>query len=245
MTDLVRSSRAIQIAPSILASDFLRLGDAVQSVAEAGVERLQVDVMDGRFVPNITLGPHVVAAIRPTTSLLLEAHLMIVEPERYVPVFAEAGADLIIVHSEVSPNLYRTVQQIKDLGTLAGVAINPGTPWGAVEEILGLADLILVMTVNPGFGGQAFIEAMLPKISSLREEILRRGLATDLEVDGGIDPETAQLAVAAGATVLVAGTSVYRAPGGVAAGVQRLREAVNAAKPSVLCNNRPQRSGPC
>lgn len=229
--------RPIQIAPSILASDFLRLGDAVRSVARAGAERLQIDVMDGRFVPNITLGPQVVAAIRPITSLVLEAHLMIVEPERYVPVFAESGADLIIVHTEVSPNLYRTVQQIKGLGKLAGVAINPGTPWMAVEEVLGLADHILVMTVNPGFGGQTFIRPMLAKITSIRKEIQRRGLMTDVEVDGGIDPETAVLAVGAGATVLVAGTSVYRAPGGVAVGIQRLREAANAAKPVGLCDN--------
>lgn len=232
-----QDGRPIQIAPSILASDFLRLGDAVRSVARAGAERLQIDVMDGRFVPNITLGPQVVAGIRPITSLVLEAHLMIVEPERYVPVFAESGADLIIVHTEVSPNLYRTVQQIKGLGKLAGVAINPGTPWMAVEEVLGLADLILVMTVNPGFGGQTFIRPMLAKITSIRKEIQRRGLMTDVEVDGGIDPETAVLAVGAGATVLVAGTSVYRAPGGVAVGIQRLREAANAAKPVGLCDN--------
>lgn len=237
MTRVNPDGRPIQIAPSILASDFLRLGDAVRSVARAGAERLQIDVMDGRFVPNITLGPQVVAAIRPITSLVLEAHLMIVEPERYVPVFAESGADLIIVHTEVSPNLYRTVQQIKGLGKLAGVAINPGTPWMAVEEVLGLADHILVMTVNPGFGGQTFIRPMLAKITSIRKEIQRRGLMTDVEVDGGIDPETAVLAVGAGATVLVAGTSVYRAPGGVAVGIQRLREAANAAKPVGLCDN--------
>lgn len=216
---------AIQIAPSILASDFLRLGDAVQSAADAGVERLQIDVMDGRFVPNISVGPQVVAAIRRVSPLLLEAHLMIVDPERYVPVFAEAGADLIIVHSEVSPNLYRTLQHIKALGKLAGVAINPGTPWNAIQEVLGLADLILVMTVNPGFGGQEFIEAMLPKIRTVRDEIARRGLSTDVEVDGGIDVDTAPKVVAAGANVLVAGTSVYGAPEGVVAAVARLREA--------------------
>ncbi len=237
MTRVDRDATGIQIAPSILASDFLRLGDAVRSVTAAGVERLQVDVMDGRFVPNITVGPQIVAAIRGATSILIEAHLMIVEPERYVPVFVEAGADLIIVHTEVSPNLYRTVQQIKDLGKLAGVAINPGTPWMAVEEVLGLADLILVMTVNPGFGGQRFIESMLPKISAVREQIQRRALTTAIEVDGGIDPETAPLAVRAGATVLVAGTSVYRAPGGVASGIGRLREAANTAKLSMLCDN--------
>lgn len=229
MTDISSTSASsIEIAPSILASDFLRLGEAVRSVSDAGVERLQIDVMDGRFVPNITLGPQVVGAIRPITTVLLEAHLMIVEPERYVPVFADAGADMIIVHVEVSPNLYRTLQQIKGFGKLAGVAINPATSWHAIEEVLDLADQVLVMTVNPGFGGQEFIEAMLPKVHAVREEIVRRGLTTDVEVDGGIDVETAPRVTAAGASVLVAGTSIYRDPGGVAQAVRRLREAADA-----------------
>lgn len=215
----------IFISPSILAADFLRLGDAVREVEAAGVTRLQIDVMDGIFVPNFTLGTASVSAIRPITKLLLEVHLMIVDPERYVQFFAEAGADLIIVHTEASPNLYRTMQQIRELGKGAGVAINPGTPWAALREVLPIADLALVMTVNPGFGGQAFIQAMLPKISRVREEIERRGLETAIEVDGGIDPITARQAVAAGATVLVAGTSVYRAPGGVGQAVAALRMA--------------------
>ncbi len=222
----------VEIAPSILASDFLRLGEEVRAVADAGVERLQLDVMDGRFVPNISLGPQTVAAVRSITQMGLEVHLMIVEPERYVPAFAEAGADLIIVHVEVSPNLYRTLQQIKDLGKLAGVAINPATSWTTVEEVLDLADLILVMTVNPGFGGQQFIEAMLPKIYAVREEIVRRGLRTDVEVDGGIDVDTAPRVVAAGASVLVAGTSIYKAPEGIPQAVQRMREAAQAGQRS-------------
>ncbi len=213
------------ISPSILAGDFLRLGDAVRAVEDAGVSRIQIDVMDGRFVPNITMGTPAVKAIRAVTSMLLEVHLMIVEPERYVPIFAEDGADLIIVHAEASPNLYRTVQQIKDLGKRAGVAINPGTPWIALQEVLGLADLILIMTVNPGFGGQGFIQAMLPKIAKVRDEIEHRGLSTELEVDGGIQVETARQVVAAGATVLVAGTSVYAAAEGIEGALARLRQA--------------------
>src|SRR4051794_7988173 len=147
----------IQIAPSILAADFLRLGAEVEEARHGGAERLQIDVMDGRFVPNITVGPDVVQAIRNVTDATLEAHLMIVEPEKYVPVFAQAGADVIIVHQEVSPHLYRTLQQIRDAGKAPGVAINPGTPWTVLEEVLHLVDLVLVMTVNPGFGGQSFI----------------------------------------------------------------------------------------
>lgn len=212
----------IQIAPSILASDFLDLGEAVRSVDRVGVPRLQIDVMDGRFVPNISVGLPVVAAVRSATDMLLEAHLMIVEPERYVETFAEAGADLIIVHVEVSPHLYRTLEQIKGCGKRAGVALNPGTPWMAIEEVLGLADLVLVMTVNPGFGGQDFIAAMLPKIHRVREEVDQRGLSTEIEVDGGINEETAPLVVQAGARVLVAGTSVYGAPQGVERAVQDL-----------------------
>lgn len=217
--------RSVQISPSVLAADFLDLGTAVREAEAAGAERLQIDVMDGRFVPNITMGPDIVRAIRSATGMLLEAHLMIVEPEKYVPVFAEAGADLIIVHVEVSPHLYRTLQQIRDHGKLAGVALNPSTPAVAVQEVMHLADLILVMTVNPGFGGQRFIESMLPKIQTVRQEIDRRNLDIALEVDGGIDENTAPRAVEAGARVLVAGTSVYGAEGGVRQAVDRLRAA--------------------
>lgn len=227
-------SSEIAIAPSILASDFLHLGDAVREAEQGGADRLHIDVMDGRFVPNITIGPPIVECIRSATKMFLETHLMIVEPERYVSVFAEAGADLITVHAEVSPHLYRTLEHIHDCGKRAGVAINPATPWVAVEEVLELADLILVMTVSPGFGGQDFIDAMIPKIRRLRAELDRRGSSTEIEVDGGINRETTPLVVDAGARVLVAGTSVYRAPEGVAASVSSLRDAaLDALRPMV------------
>lgn len=214
----------IQIAPSILASDFLRLGEAVELAAQAGAERLHIDVMDGRFVPNITIGSPIVEAIRQSTDMMLETHLMVVAPEQHVPAFAAAGADLITVHAEVSPHLYRTLQHIHDHGKRAGVAINPATPWCAVQEVLDLADLVLVMTVSPGFGGQEFIEQMLGKIETVRREIDRRGLDTELEVDGGINLQTVSRVAAAGARVLVAGTSIYHAPDGVGQAVRRLRE---------------------
>ncbi len=213
------------VAPSVLAADFLHLEDGVRAAEAAGVDRLHLDVMDGRFVPNISFGIPVVEAIRRSTTLMLEAHLMIVEPERYVEQFAAAGADLITVHTEVSPHLHRTVQHIHDTGKKAGVAINPATPWIAIEEILGIADLVLVMTVNPGFGGQIFIESMLPKIRRVREEIDRRGLSTELEVDGGVDVETIPAMASAGARVFVAGTSVFHAKSGVALAVQNLMTA--------------------
>jgi len=209
----------------VLAADYLHLGDAVAEVESGGAERIQIDVMDGRFVPNISMGPDVVHAIRRVSSLLLEAHLMIVEPEKYVTVFADAGADLIIVHQEVSPHLYRTLQQIHDHGKQCGVAINPATPWTAIDEVLEIVDLILVMTVNPGFGGQEFIESMLPKIHRIHDELMRRRLPALIEVDGGISEETAPRVVDAGARVLVAGTSVFRAAEGAPAAIASLRAA--------------------
>ncbi|HEX9058104.1 MAG TPA: ribulose-phosphate 3-epimerase [Ktedonobacterales bacterium] len=212
--------------PSILSADFARLGEQVTQAAEGGADRLQVDVMDGRFVPNITVGPLVVEAVRRSTRLPIEAHLMIVEPERYLADFAQAGADLIIVHQEASPHLHRTIEQIKRLGKRAGVAINPATPLAMIQEILGAVDLVLVMTVDPGFGGQDFVRSTLPKIERLRAMLDSRGLSCDVEVDGGIHAETAPLVVRAGANVLVAGSAVYGDPGGPAAGLAKLRAAV-------------------
>ncbi len=216
----------VALAPSILSADFARLGEQVAEATAAGADRLHVDVMDGRFVPNITVGPLIVAAVRRSTQLPIEAHLMIVEPERYLEDFAHAGADLIIVHQEASPHLHRTIEQIKRLGKRAGVAINPATALAAIQEILDDVDLALVMTVDPGFGGQDFIQSMLPKIERLRNMLDGRGLRCDLEVDGGIHNETAPLAVRAGADVLVAGSAVYGDPAGPAAGLAKLRAAV-------------------
>ncbi len=204
----------MRIAPSILASDFARLGEEVRAVEAAGADLLHVDVMDGCFVPNITLGPPVVAAVRKATKLPLDVHLMIVDPGRYVDAFAGAGADNITVHLEASPHLHRTVQQIRHAGKKASVALNPHSPLDGLDVVLPDLEMVLVMSVNPGFGGQSFIEAVLPKIRALRAEIDRRNLAVAIEVDGGIDPETAPAVVAAGATVLVAGSAVFHAPGG-------------------------------
>ena len=220
------------VVPSILSADFTRLGEQVAQAQAGGADRLQIDVMDGRFVPNITVGPLVVEAVRRATTLPLEAHLMIVEPERYVADFAQAGADLIIVHQEVSPHLHRTVEQIKRLGKRAGVAINPATPLAELQEILNDIDLVLCMTVDPGFGGQQFITGVLSKITRLRAMIEQHGARCDLEVDGGIHAETAPLAVKAGANVLVAGSAVYGDREGVAAGIRRLRQAVEAVEAS-------------
>lgn len=214
------------IVPSILSADVARLGEQVREAEAGGADRIQIDVMDGRFVPNITFGPLVVEAIRPLTSLPLEAHLMIVEPERYVEDFARAGADVIIVHQEVSPHLHRTVQQIKQLGKAAGVAINPATPAGMLEEILPDLDLVLAMTVNPGFGGQDFIP-ILSKLRRLRQMINVQRPGCDLEVDGGIHAQTAPLVVEAGANVLVAGSSVYNNRESVADAIKRLRESLS------------------
>ncbi len=222
-------SPKIEIIPSILSADFARLGEQVHEAEEAGADRIQVDVMDGHFVPNITVGPMIIKAIRPHTSLPIEAHLMIERPELYVPEFAKAGADYIIPHVETSPHLHRTIQQIRSVGAKAGVALNPSTPLAAIEEILEYLDMVIVMTVNPGFGGQEFIESMLPKIRRLREIIERRGLSCAIEVDGGIHEETAPKVVEAGATLLVAGSAVYAAPDGVAAAIARLRESISNA----------------
>lgn len=217
----------IQIVPSILSADFARLGEQVREADEAGAQRIQVDVMDGHYVPNITVGPLVLKAVRPYFSRIIEAHLMIERPEQYIPEFAKAGADYIIVHYETCPHLHRTVQQIHNEGAKAGVALNPATPLVDLEEIIDYADMLLLMTVNPGFGGQDFIYSMLPKITRLRRMVVERGLECDIEVDGGIHEETAPLVVEAGANLLVAGSAVYSATDGVAAAIERLYAAIS------------------
>jgi ribulose-phosphate 3-epimerase len=213
----------VRIAPSILSADFGRLAEEVRAVEAAGADYIHVDVMDGRFVPNITIGPLVVKAVRAATRLPIDVHLMIVEPERYVEDFARAGADLISVHVEASPHLHRTVQQIKALGKRASVAVNPHTAIADLDVVLPDLDMVLLMTVNPGFGGQTFIDAVMPKIRALRDEISRRKLNVDIEVDGGIAPGTVEAVVRAGANVLVAGSAVF-ATGDYRGAIDALRQ---------------------
>jgi ribulose-phosphate 3-epimerase len=198
-----------KIAPSILAADFARLGEEVRAVTEAGADYIHVDVMDGHFVPNISIGPQMVKALRPHTKLPLDVHLMISPVDPYIKEFADAGADIITVHPEAGPHVHRTVQLIKSLGKKAGVSLNPGSPISLIEHILGDIDLILVMTVNPGFGGQSFIDNQRAKMREARALIDRSGRAIELEVDGGINGQTAALAIEAGADVLVAGTAAF------------------------------------
>ena len=218
----------IQLSPSVLSADFTKLGEQIREAEAAGVNRFHIDVMDGLFVPNISMGPFVVEAIRSVTTLPLEAHLMIEAPERYVDAFIKAGADVIIVHQENTPHLHRLLQHIREQGKQAGVALNPGTPIDTLDIVLDSSDLILVMSVNPGFSGQKFIPATLPKMRRVRELITARGLVCDLEVDGGVNAETAPKIVAAGVNVLVAATAIYTHPNGIAAGVQELRKAAEA-----------------
>ena len=202
-------SRVIRIAPSILSADFAKLGEQVRAVTQAGADYIHVDVMDGHFVPNLTIGPSIIKAVRRYSELPFDVHLMISPVDPYIDDFVEAGADIITVHVEAGPHLHRTIQKIKDTGRKAGVALNPATPAAAVDHVLGDVDLILVMTVNPGFGGQSFIESQLEKISVLRRKIDASGRDIELEVDGGINFKTAPLAIEAGANILVAGTATF------------------------------------
>jgi ribulose-phosphate 3-epimerase len=220
----------VRIAPSILSADFARLGAEVEAVTAAGADYIHIDVMDGHFVPNLTIGPVVVGALRPHSPRPFDVHLMISPVDPYVPAFAEAGADIITVHPEAGPHLHRTVQLIKSLGKKAGVSLNPATPPAVVDALIDDIDLILVMTVNPGFGGQKFITSQLDKIRLLRQRIdaatSGKDRKIDLEVDGGINPETAALAIAAGADVLVAGTATFAGGAGAyAENIRRLRQA--------------------
>lgn len=223
-------NKNVKIAPSILSADFANLGDAVKKAVNAGADYIHVDVMDGQFVPNISIGQPVVAAIKKICSVPLDVHLMIEQPERHVKSFADSGADIITIHAEACNHLHRTVDEIHRLGKKAGISLNPASPLHLLEEILPFVDLALVMTVNPGWGGQSFIEEMIDKIIRLRKILNKRGFKAELEVDGGINAEIAPRVVKAGATVLVAGAAVFNSKDGVDKALQKIRESIKSDK---------------
>ncbi|MGG1398342.1 ribulose-phosphate 3-epimerase [Bacillus salipaludis] len=199
----------VKIAPSILSADFSKLGEEILAVEKAGADYIHIDVMDGHFVPNITIGPLIVEAIRPVTKLPLDVHLMIENPDQYIETFVKAGADIITVHVEACRHLHRSIHHIKSLGVKAGVVLNPATPVETIQHIIADVDMVLLMSVNPGFGGQKFIPEVLPKIKKVKELAEQKGQELEIEIDGGVNPETAKLCIEAGANVLVAGSAVY------------------------------------
>jgi len=225
--------RPVAIVPSVLPADFSKLGEACVELEKAGVDRIQWDVMDGQFVPNLTVGPDVIAACRPHVSVPFEAHLMVETPDELLPRYVEAGCEVLIVHAEACPHLHRTLGHVRECGAAAAVAINPATPLDAVRHVLDLVDMVLVMTVNPGFGGQAYISTMEPKIAELRQIVVEGGYDVDIEVDGGIGPETVAGAAAAGANILVAGSALFRDPDGLDHAVTDLRERAESATTGV------------
>ena len=230
MTDSPGTDRPFEIAPSVLPADFAQLGNEVAALEAAGVDRIQWDVMDGRFVPNLTFGPDVIAACRPHATVPFEAHLMVEAPDELAARYVEAGCEMLIVHVEACPHLHRTLGHIRELGARPAVALNPATPVDSVAHVLDLVDLVLVMTVNPGFGGQAYIATMEPKVAAVRQMVLDGGHDVDVEVDGGVGPGTVQGAAAAGANVLVAGSALYRDPKGLAHAVSELRALAEATR---------------
>lgn len=224
------SDRPLEIVPSVLPADLSRLGDEVVALEKAGVDRVQWDVMDGNFVPNLTFGPDVIAACRPHVAVPFEAHLMVANPDAMLDRYVEAGCNLLIVHAETAPHLHRTLGRVRDLGASAAVALNPSTPPDMVEHVLDLCSMVLVMTVNPGFGGQSYIATMEPKIRAVRQMVIDGGYDCDIEVDGGIAPATVAGAARAGANILVAGSALYRDPQGLDHAVTELRALAHATR---------------